>query len=185
VKVIALPRVTEILAAAGLAPDFGMVAPAVLEAARARGSAVHAAIEADHYGYATDLPPEGAPYLDAYRKFVAESGHEPLVSEFTVTHPAWQYVGHPDRVGWLCGKRVLLDWKCTDSIDLPYTGRQLTLYRLAWNTEHPTEPVDSIAALQLKGSATYRLHEIDHAEHEQVALAAVVLYQARQREGRL
>lgn len=180
-----LPRVTEILTAAGLAPDFRMVAPDVLERARARGQAVHAAIEADHYGYEYDLPAEGAPYLDAYRKFLAESGHEPIISEFEVRHPGWQYVGHPDRIGWLLGRRTLFDWKCTESVDLPYTGRQLALYRLAWNAEHPTELVEATAALQLKSDGTYRLHELSPADYEQTALAAVVIYQARQREGRL
>jgi len=185
VSLVRLPRVTEILTATGLAPDFGMVPADVLEAARARGAAVHAAAEGDHYGYAVELAPDAAPYLDAYRKFVAESGHEPLVSEFEVVHAGWGYCGHPDRLGWLVGKRCLLDYKCTESPDLAYAGRQLALYRIAWNAQHPTEPVESIAVLQLKSDGTYRLHEIAPADHEQVALAAVVVYHARQQEGRL
>lgn len=182
-----LPRVTEILQAAGLAPDYSQVPPIVLEAARARGTAVHALIEASHYEYLDEaaITAEQAPYFSAYLKFVAESGHEPLISEFEVVHPSWGYCGHPDRIGWLCGKRVLLDWKCTESPDLPYAGRQTTLYRLAWNAAHPIEPVAAQTVLQLKGDATYRLHEIAPADHEQVALAAVVVYQARAREGRL
>jgi hypothetical protein len=183
--VTSLPRVTQILSAAGLAPDFGFAAPDVLEAARARGTAVHAACEADHYGYEVDLPSEAAPYLDAYRKFVAESGHEPLISEFEVVHPGWGYVGHPDRLGWLVGRRTILDWKTAESVDLAYSGRQLCLYRLAWNAQHPAEPVEATAVVQLKEDGTYRLHEIAPADYEQVALAAVVIYQARARESRL
>lgn len=179
------PRVSEILAAAGLVQDFSLLPLAVVEPARIRGSNVHAAIEADHYGYPMDLMPEGAPYLDAYRKFVAESGHQPLISEFLVQHPTWHYCGHPDRIGWLVGRRTLLDWKCTDGPDIPAAGRQLTLYRLAWNAQYPTRPVESCAVVQLKSDGTYRLHEIIPAEHEQVALAAVLLYHTRHREGRL
>ena len=180
----AFPRVTAILDAVGLGPDFSLVSPAVLEAARARGTLVHAAIEADHYRFVVDLPAPFAPYLDAYRKFVAESGHEPVRSEFEVTHPQWRYRGHPDRIGWLLGKRVILDWKCTEQPDLPAAGRQLAAYRLAWNVEHPTEPVESTAVLQLKSDGTYRLHELDPQESEPTFLAAVLVYQARQREGR-
>jgi hypothetical protein len=180
-----LPRVTAILEAAGLGPDFSAVPPAVLEAARQRGTAVHAAIEADHYGYAVDLAPEAAPYLDAYRKFVAESGHEPVISETAVVHPSWGYIGHPDRVGWLLGRRILLDWKCTESPDLLAAGRQLAGYRLAWNVMRPSEPIETAAVLQLKADGSYRLHEIASADHEQVFLAAVVVYQARVREQRL
>jgi hypothetical protein len=180
-----LPRVTAILSAVGLGPDFRAVPQPVLEAARARGIIVHAAIEADHYQYPVELPAVAAPYLDAYRKFVAESGHEPICSEFEIVHPTWLYCGHPDRIGWLLGRRTLLDWKCTESPDLPAAGRQLSGYRLAWNAQHPTEPIDSTAVVQLKGDGSYRLHELAAVDHEQTFLAAVVVYQARQREGRL
>ena len=45
-----LPRVTEVLRAVGLGPDFSAVPAATLEHARQRGTALHAAIEWHHEG---------------------------------------------------------------------------------------------------------------------------------------
>jgi hypothetical protein len=181
---VSLPRVTEILRVVGLGPTFIGVDESVLEAARARGSAAHAAIEADHYGYGAEVAPEIAPYLDAYRKFVAESGHEAVASERAIIHPTWQYVGHIDRVGWLIQKRCLLDWKMVESVDLVCAGYQLAGYRLAWNAQHPTEPVDLTAVVQFRKDGTYRFHDVNAAEHEPVFLAAVTVYRALKENGR-
>lgn len=170
------PSVTRILAAAGLGPDYAMVPPAVLEAARARGSAVHEAIEALHLGYEYDLLPEGAPYLAAYRRFAQESGFTPERVEFRVESTTWRYCGHPDVVGWLLGKRTMLDYKGMDTVHLRSAARQLAGYRLAWNEQHPTETLDLCAVLQLKPDGSYRLHEVDAAAKESVFLAAVVVW---------
>ena len=176
-----LPRVTEILAAVGLGPDLFAIPPDVLATAQKRGRAVHEAIEALAYGYLDEamLDPVVAPYLDAYRRFVADSGHEAIASEIEVRHPAWQYVGHADRIGWLAGGRVLLDWKSGERVDLDAAGYQLAAYRMAWNAMHATEPVAAVAVVQLRADATYRFHELDAADYEQGWLAALVVYRAQ------
>lgn len=177
-----LPRVTEVLQAVGLAPDFSAVPPDVLATAQKRGTAVHEAVEALAYAYLDEaaVDPEIAPYLAAYRRFVTESGHEAIASEVEVVHPTWQYVGHLDRVGWLLKHRVILDWKSGDTIDLYAAGFQLAAYRLAWNATHPDQPVAGAAVVQLKADATYRYHEIAAVDFEQGFLAAVVVYRAQQ-----
>lgn len=183
---MSLPRVTAILEAAGLGPDFSGVPPAVLEAARARGTAVHEAIEAIVYNFLDEsaLAEDVLPRVAAYRRFVKESGYETTHTEIAVAHPAWRYCGHPDTVGWLLGHRLILDWKNSDSLELMPAGYQLAGYRLAWNAEHPTEPVNAIAVVQLKGDGTYRYHEVAAAEAEPVFLAAVTVYHARTEMGR-
>ena len=176
-----LPRVTQILQAVGLGPDYSMVPAATLERARARGTAVHALIEADHYGYLdeADISEDAAPYVAAYRRFLKESGHEPTLSEFRVVHPEWHYCGHPDRVGWLCGRRALLDWKCMDTVALEASAYQLAGYELAWRAMHPAEQLDIVAVVQLKSDGSYRLHEIEVEKVAHVFLAAVTVYRAR------
>lgn len=93
----ARPRVTQIIRAVGLGVAPIGIAPAVLEAARARGAAVHAAIELHGYGALepSDVAPETKPYLDAYERFVADYAHEPIVSEYEVVHPGWDYCFPP------------------------------------------------------------------------------------------
>lgn len=176
-----LPRVTAILQAAGLGPSYSMVPPAVLGRAQARGTAVHAAIEAIHYGFLdeADVPDEVGPYLAAYRRFEKESGHTPVLSEFRVESARWRFCGHPDRVGFLLAKRALLDFKCIDSLDVRPAIYQLAGYGIAWREQHPAEPLDITAVLQLKSDGSYRLHDVDAAAVEHVFLAAVTIWWAR------
>ncbi len=174
------PRVTAILDAAGLAPTFPFVAPDVLDAARERGTALHRAIEADHYGYAVDIPGPVAPFMDAYRKFVAESGHEPIASEIVVREARWRFCGHVDRVGFLNGRRYLLDWKSGQSVDLLAATWQVSGYVMAWEAEHPTEPIHSAGIVQFREDGSYRCYEVDPRAGAKVFLAALVVYRAKE-----
>ena len=178
-----LPRVTEILAATGLGFDPTGISAPVLEAARLRGELVHAGIEALVYGYEAPAltDPIAAPYLDAWRKFLAESGFKAERAEFEVAHPAWRYQGHPAVLGWLLGKRIILDAKTGDQTGVAY---QLAGYRAAWNAEHPTEPVEAIAAVKLNYDGRYRFHEIEVPAAERVWLAAVTVFHAQQEQRR-
>jgi hypothetical protein len=180
-----LPSVTAILAATGLGPDLSRVPAAALEVARARGSAVHALAEADHYGYADTLEvtPVVAPYFDAYKKFVAETPHKPIISEFLVTSERWRYLGHPDRLAWMGARRVLLDWKSSDQLDLDPVTLQLCGYKLAYEEEHPKEPIHECYAVQLRSDGTYRLHPLDTSRAMGVWQAAVIVFHERARRG--
>lgn len=175
-----LPRVTSILASVGLAPDYAAIAPETLQAAAERGSKVHALIEATHYGFAEpeDVTPDVAPYLAAYEKFVVDSGYQPIATEIEVRHP--DYVGHVDQIGWLLGRRLLVDFKTTSAI-YPSAAYQVAGYRMAWQHQHPKEPITALAVVQLRGDGTYRLHEVAIAQAERVWLAALTVYLARQR----
>lgn len=175
------PRVTEILDVVGLGPDFSTVPAAVLEAARIRGQGVHAAIEAIVYGFLEEssLAEDVLPRLDAYRAFVKDSGYQTTHTEIEIASATWRYRGHPDTVGWLGPKRVILDWKNTDVVQLKPASWQLAGYRVAWNEQRPTEPVDALGVVQLKGDGTYRFHEVNVGEAEPVWFAAVTVFRAR------
>lgn len=177
-----LPRVTKILADVGLAPDFSHVPHASLEAARPRGTAVHAAIEAIAYGYseveAHCSDPAIAAYLDAYEKFIHESRYVTLASEFEITNPTWRYRGHPDSIGMMGATRAILDYKTGELGAVDY---QLVAYIEAWNATHPTEPVTAGIAVQLRDDGTYRMHEADLNAARPVWFAAVTIYYARGR----
>jgi hypothetical protein len=174
------PRVSAILAAAGLAPDFADVPEAVIERARQRGISQHALIERHHYGL---LGPDEAP-PPAYLAFLEESGHEPLISEFEVRSERWRYVGHPDRLGWLLGRRGLFDWKFTDTLDLPSVQRQLAAYRLAWQEQHSDQPIAFCAAVQFCSTGRPKFHEFtptEMARAENEFLAAITIWWAKER----
>ena len=171
------PRVTEILADVGLAQDFSAVPPAALEAARARGIAVHEAIEALAYGYFEGEPdPTIAAYLDAYRKFLHESRYVTLASEFEVVHPVWRYRGHPDSLGMMGTTRLITDFKTGELGAVDY---QLVAYIEGWNATHPTEPVTAGMAVQLRDDGTYRIHEADLNAARPKWFAFVTTYYAK------
>lgn len=173
-----LPRVTAILDAVGLGPDLSHIYPVTLEVARARGTEVHRLIEADVYGYLdpAEVAPAYAGYLDAWRKFVAEAKFEPIKAEFEVTHKAWQYVGHPDVMGWLDGRRCIPDCKTGTTEGAEY---QVAAYVFAYNDEHPTAKAEVGAVLEMRENGTYRFTEVDLKAATQVWLAALVVYRAQ------
>jgi len=175
-----LPRVTHILQAVGLGPDLSMVPPDVLARAQERGTAVHKLIEAAVYGYLdeADVTLDIAGYLDAFRKFVAESGAQHIVSEFEVRHDVWNYVGHPDGLYWLLKQRVIIDFKTGVSDGVEY---QLVAYIDAWNSEHPTEQVTAGASVDLRDDGSYRFNEIDLNAARPVWYAAVTVFHAQKR----
>jgi hypothetical protein len=184
------PSVTRILNGVGLGPDLDGAPPAAIEVARLRGAAVHRAIEDDCLCILEEhrLDAEVLAYLDAYRRFCKETRHEPIRTEFPVEHPAWRYRGRPDRIGYLTTaggiRRAVLDWKCVASVDIVYVGRQLAGYRLAWDAMFPTERIDLALCVQLRPDGTYRLHDVSGREHQDVFLAALLVYRARRSYGR-
>ena len=182
-----LPRVSEILAAAGLGFDPTGIPPARLEYAQLRGTALHRAIQYHHEGVLDEatLHPDIRPGFEAYQRFLKDTGHEPLVSELELVHPSYGFIGHPDRVGWLNGKRVLLDWKYTDSFQFWPVAFQLAAYRILWNSNYPEQIVTGTFALQFSPSTgKYTLRVVEAEKYEQDFLGALLVWRAQQRMGR-
>lgn len=173
------------MAATGLTFDYSSLPPEIMENARRRGITIHAAIDAHQKGHRFRVPLQWVPFWRAYERFMDESQHQPIASEVTVVHPAWNYTGHIDRVGWVGLQRSLLDWKCTKHLDEGAVAIQLGAYRMAYNAMYPAEPIHACAAVQLLPDGSYRLVWVDTEESESVFLAALVVYRARIRLGRI
>lgn len=183
---------TAVMRAAGVGADFTGVDPAVLEAAAKRGTVVHKRIANEHLHprrIATAISPAWAGYWKAYHRFRDDVRHVAQYSEVLVQHPAWHYIGHVDRIGFLQKHRALIDWKCVASLDVDAVAIQLAAYRLAWNVMHPEEPIRYCAAVQLYPNGRYKLYDeasgLDIDAAEPVWLAALTLYHARVRMGRV
>jgi hypothetical protein len=183
----AWPRVTAVMAAAGVSPDYSMVDPVALREASERGSLVHKLIELSHVE--PDRPPRipwhVRGYMRAYERFCDETQHEPIASELEVRHEAWRYIGHVDRIGWHGTRRVLLDWKCVSSLDEAAVGVQLAAYQSAFAVMSPQEPIHVCAAIQLRPDGSYRMFEADVAAARPIWQAAVVLYHWRLKNTRI
>ena len=175
-----LPSVTEILASVGLSSDLP-ISPERRDYYLARGRALHAAIHYEAEGALDDstVHPDIAGGLSAYRKFVAETGHVPHLSELELEHPAWRFMGHPDRLGYVNDKFALIDFK-TNSVDLRCARLQLGGYDLLLQANPDKVPVkiEQHLILQLRLDGTYALHPV--IPDTQTFLAAVLVYQAKQ-----
>lgn len=155
-----VPSVTQVLERSGLA-DYSSIDPDVLKRAQERGTAVHLACELYDAGnpLAESVGPKIVPYLDAWKRFRAESRAVVLRSEHLVYHPRWRYAGTLDRVVLLNGRVTVLDLKTAAGIE-PWVELQTAAYLHAWNeeTENPQLRSWSHAAIRLRKDGTYRLH---------------------------
>lgn len=153
-----VPSVTQLLAP--IKPDFSAIPPAVLEAKRALGIEVHYACELDDEDdLDEDSVPEAVmPYLQAWRKFKADSGAVVLANERKLVHPTLRYAGTIDRLARVrAGDVYLIDLKTSISMNASF-GVQLAGYQLL------LEVADDLAGLklarkglQLKNDGTYKL----------------------------
>lgn len=148
-----VPSVTQVI---GSLYDFRYVDPATLAAAAEFGTAVHRLCELfDLDNLDMDsVSPALLPYLDAWRRFLAETRATVLEVEKRYCHSNMGYAGTIDRLLSIGRRPVLADIKAVSRLN-PAVGIQLAGYQglLAANTGHVQ--VDR-AAVQLCGDGTYR-----------------------------
>lgn len=177
-----IPNVTRVLAPLqDMNPGY-----AFLEQARRRGTAVHAMTE--QYDDARrrlelwkpDDDPMAevvAPYLDAWAKFLDDTGFEVHAIEEQVFSRRHRYAGILDRLGVLNGRRVVIDIKATAAIS-PVMGIQLAAYQAAVNEGRPkAEQYPKRFVCQLRNDTSYRLQEFRDRADVTVFLALLTIHQ--------
>lgn len=155
-----LPSVTQVLKAARLI-DYSMIPQDILQAAAARGTAVHQTLEALDNGLIDPnfVDPDIAGYVEAALRFYREANFEPTLVEYRNWHKNWRYAGTLDRIGLMGGCQTILDFKT--GILLPGHGLQLAGY-----LEMLPEPRRyRRIALQLNADGTYRIQEYPAADY--------------------
>jgi hypothetical protein len=118
-----------------------------------RGSYVHKMCELYNYGTLEEYEPEYQGYLDAWVRFVSESGFEVELCEHRVYHPKHVYAGTLDYTGYLGKKRGVLDVKATATL-MPAVGPQTSAYAEALKASG--EKVDFRMVVLLKPDGTYK-----------------------------
>lgn len=155
---VVVPSVTQLLDP--IRPDFAGIPPAVLEAKRRLGQEVHFACQLDDEDdLDEDSVPEAVePYLQAWRKFRADTGAEVLANERKLAHAGLRYAGTLDRlVRVRAGGVYLIDLKTSVSMT-PTFGVQLAGYQLLLETDDDFAGVKlERKGLQLKNDGTYKL----------------------------
>lgn len=112
-----LPSVTEIL---GILTErtFAEIPPDQLENARRRGTLVHTAVDLYNRDELdeTSVSAEISPYLDAWKRFLSETGAIVIASEMRVHHKKLGYAGTLDLILEWNGRMCVPDLKATHVI---------------------------------------------------------------------
>jgi hypothetical protein len=130
-----VPSVTQIMAGVGLV-DYSHIPPAVLAAAAERGTRAHTACEfllQDDLDWDT-LPDDIWGYVKGCEKFLRDTGFKPdpgmIEHQGIHTHNGMHYGYRWDAAGVMNNGNVLLDFKCTASVQ-PHWGIQTAPYEMA------------------------------------------------------
>jgi hypothetical protein len=156
---VRVPSVTDVVS---MLEDFSGIPPAVLETARVFGGHVHDAVALDIRGVLdwSNLAAPLVPYLNAWRRFVADSGIVITASELRVAHAKLGYAGRLDLKGLLNKAPAIIDVK---SGEMPASvGPQTAGYEEALSAAFGIK-VRRRFCLQLNPafSCGYKLHSLD------------------------
>lgn len=175
-----VPSVTQVLAPIS---SYAGIPPHILAKAAERGTYVHKACELlvwDSLDW-DSLDEECRPYVDAFAKFLSESGVELELTEERVFHPALRYAGTADLICRLPKRRKLrravVDYKTSLKL-MPAVGPQVAAYTEAQNAAQPkdAEKVVDRYGLQLRKDGTYKLELYDSPNDMNVFRSCLVLH---------
>lgn len=166
--------VSDAIQAAGL-KDFSRIAPDVLEHARQRGTAVHAAC---HYLDDGDLnwetvSSEIEPYVRAWDRFKTDTALKINEIERPRYHATYGFAGTPDRIVKIGEHAGTLDIKtyCPDAV----TGVQLAAYSYLAFGPQPSWDAPKRWGLWLKDDGKYSLTEYTDRGDEAVFMSCLTI----------
>lgn len=121
--------------------------------ARQRGKAVHLGTQLDDEGDLDEasLAPEILPYVEAHRRFKADTGFVPEMIESRICLPRLGYAGTLDRYGTIGKQKTIVDYKTGEIY--PWVRLQLAGY--ANGLTYPA--AIQRLAVRLKNDGTYRV----------------------------
>lgn len=172
---LVVPSVTQVLRPL---IDLSGIPPAVLEAKRDLGTRVHAACQFDAEGDLDEATVEDdvAPYLEAWRRFLADTGAVVMASERRVFHTLYRYAGTLDLELVIARTPWIVDIKTSIATPLS-TGPQTAAYLSA---RKGVVTNMRRAALRLRPDATYRFDQLQDADDWSVFLACLTLHRYRE-----
>ncbi len=159
-----VPSVTEILRAENFIDttfftDYG----------RQRGKLAHLAIHLLDMGELDEesLDPVLSPYVEAWKRFRADTDITIIESEVPILDPLKRYAGTPDKIVMLDGKQTCIDMK-TGTVS-PWTRLQLCAYCEA-------KGIYRRAAVQLNDDGTYKMFAYSDRQDFAVWNATLAVY---------
>lgn len=107
-------------------------------------------------------------YLDAYKRFIYDTGFKPRLIETIVKNDDWRYCGTIDRTGVLAGADAVIDIKT--GVPTASHPIQLAAYAACLSKPHRR------FALYLRGNGTYKLEEFSKRTDLRLFYSAVEIW---------
>jgi len=148
----------------------------VLDAAAARGTAVHNAIENYILFGITDIPEEYAAYFEAFKDWWKENKPEVLATETRVYHKSFRYAGTADLLAVIGGEKVLIDYKTSSTVNKMLTGVQTEAYAKAYESHGIKFDRKMILHLTKDGKYTEHSYPAKDAESMETFSALLTVY---------
>jgi hypothetical protein len=155
----------------GVYAQYDHIPYRILEKARRVGAEVHTQIHLYHLVQAPFDPSSSAVEgcLRAYERFLSTSGYVPIETEMSAVHPLYRYAGTLDSVGFLNGRRSLIDLKATSIVHRESVEIQTAAYKELWDggifalakLNNGRGRIAKRFVLHLKKSGVYDLIECD------------------------
>jgi hypothetical protein len=143
-----------------------------------RGQAVHACAALIAQGVAFDHDPAIDGQVRAVRRFFAEVKPTVIAVEKQVYSARYQYAGTLDLLADINGKRLVIDFKASESAALPY---QLAAYSTAFLLEQPTRYGCGVI---INEDGSYKMTRVfDLRLYQQGFLALLTAYNIRRGAG--
>lgn len=170
-----LPSVTTVMKPLDEALYRG-IDESVMQMAAERGTAIHNAAENFALYGIEDIEPRYAGYFEAFLKFWEEQSPEPLATESRVYHKFLRYAGTADLPCVIDGKKVLIDYKTSATVNRMLTGVQLEAYARAY--ESHGFRFDEKAIVHLKSDGSYQMvrYKVNDIESWQVFSSLMVVW---------
>lgn len=170
-----LLSVTQVLKAAGLTEYLDRIPPDVLEKARQRGVAVHAACQFLDEGDLdwNTVHPSIIGYVHAWEKFKTDTGIVFTEIEKRRYHPLYLFAGTPDRVGILNGRPCIPDIKTYEAPE--WGGIQTAGYEIMLRSKEI--PLYDRYAVHLKDDGKYKITQYKDSEDGKMFMACLAVAQ--------
>lgn len=126
-----------------------------------KGTAIHDHIDFlhDNKKHPDKIPDEYKGYYQAAADCILDNDIKPILKEQVVSHPLYKYAGRFDLYAEMWGRKVLIDYKTSNSIHHTY-GLQLVAYATVLKLMGYT--VDAMYILHLKENGDYAIIKYDY-----------------------
>lgn len=173
---IKVPHVTGIIEEAGLT-DYSGIPADRLDIAREFGTAVHKACELYDRGILNEsiLDSKLKPYLDGWRKFLADTGFKPEIIEGVIGSEKYMFGAIIDRRGVLKEKITIVEIKSTYNLGVKATAIQTAGQLIAHNENYKHEKATQRMAVLLKPDGNYTPHYFKQSNDMNVFLACLTV----------